>query len=87
MKKNNSYSVVNCIARIRKERGETQVELATAIGVTRQTIIAIEKGDYTPSVLVALRLASHFDTPIEELFCMKKLRTTEKERFDAHSSA
>ena len=45
-----------------------QEELAKAIGVTRQTIIAIEKGNYTPSVLLALKIASYFHTTVEKLF-------------------
>ena len=46
----------------------TQQELGDAIGVTRQTIIAIEKGNYTPSVSLALHIAHYFNTPIEEIF-------------------
>ena len=52
----------------RKQRGVTQEEVAQAVGVTRQTIIAIEKGNYTPSVLLALRLAKFFHTSVEQLF-------------------
>ncbi|MCL9972148.1 MAG: helix-turn-helix transcriptional regulator [Candidatus Pacebacteria bacterium] len=48
----------------------TQVALAEKVGVTRQTIIAIEKGDYTPSVSLALRLAKVFKTPVEDLFTL-----------------
>jgi putative transcriptional regulator len=46
----------------------TQEELARDVGVTRQTIIAIEKGNYVPSVLLALRIAERLDTTVEELF-------------------
>lgn len=46
----------------------TQEELALKVGVTRQTIIAVEKGNYTPSVLLALKLASLFSVPVESLF-------------------
>lgn len=46
----------------------TQEELASAIGVTRQTIIAIEKGNYTPSVLLALKIAKRFETTVDSLF-------------------
>lgn len=52
----------------RKKRGVTQEEVAQAVGVTRQTIIAIEKGNYTPSVLLALKLAKFFHTSVEQLF-------------------
>lgn len=46
----------------------TQEELAQAVAVTRQTIIAIEKGNYTPSVLLALQLAQYFKVPVEDMF-------------------
>ena len=46
----------------------TQEEIAQKAGVTRQTIIAIEKGNYTPSVQLAIRLARTLGRPVEELF-------------------
>lgn len=46
----------------------TQEELANRVGVTRQTIISIEKGNYVPSVLLALKLARVFSRPVEEVF-------------------
>lgn len=46
----------------------TQEELAQRVGVTRQTVIAIEKGNYTPSVLLAMKLAAVFSVSVEALF-------------------
>ena len=46
----------------------TQEDLAAAASVTRQTIISIEKGNYTPSVLLALRLARILECSVEDLF-------------------
>lgn len=46
----------------------TQEELAKAVGVTRQTIISIEKGRFVPSTLLALKLAKFFKKPVEEIF-------------------
>lgn len=46
----------------------TQEDLAQAIGVTRQTILAIEKGKYVPSLDLAFRIARHFTVNIEEVF-------------------
>jgi putative transcriptional regulator len=46
----------------------SQAELARTIGVTRQTIIAIEKGRLVPSTLLALRIADFFKEPLEEIF-------------------
>jgi putative transcriptional regulator len=48
--------------------GMTQQELADRVGVTRQTILAIERGNYNPSVSLAIRLARVFGAPVEQLF-------------------
>jgi putative transcriptional regulator len=52
--------------------GMTQQELADRTGVTRQTILSIEKGRYNPSVGLALRLAHTFGIAVEELFELEK---------------
>lgn len=64
-------TVDNNVYTFRTEGGMTQKELAERVGVTRQTIIAIEKGNYTPSVLLALRFAAIFKTSVEALFSLK----------------
>lgn len=46
----------------------TQEDLANKVGVTRQTVLAIEKGNYAPSVILALRLARALDCRVEDLF-------------------
>lgn len=62
-------SIKNQIRRLRFEHGEmTQQALADAVGVTRQTIIAIEQGKYAPSLEVAFRIARTFGAPLEEVF-------------------
>ena len=61
--------VANQIRRFRFERDEmTQQELADRIGVTRQTVNAIELGKYSPSLEVAFRIALVFSVPLEEVF-------------------
>ncbi len=60
--------VKNNVQKMRLERGITQEELADTIAVSRQTVIAVEKGRYTPSVLLALRIAHYFKVPVEKLF-------------------
>lgn len=60
--------VHNTVFDYRKKKNMTQEELANICGVTRQTVIAIEKGNYTPSVALALQLAGALQTTVEELF-------------------
>ncbi len=65
-----SQNVSNFVQDYRNKNKVTQEELGKAVGVTRQTIIAIEKGNYTPSVLLALKIAKYFNTTVEKLFTM-----------------
>ena len=59
----------NCIRRLRFDHDEmTQQELADRVGVTRQTIIAIEAGKYAPSLMLAFRIARTFNLRVEEVF-------------------
>jgi len=60
--------VKNRLRELRQELGITQEELAEALGVTRQTIIAIEKGKYDPSLRLAFKIARFFGKRIEEIF-------------------
>jgi len=64
-------SISNQVYNLRTKAEVTQEELAEAVGVTRQTIIAVEKGNYTPSVLLALKIAKFFKKSIEEIFNIK----------------
>ncbi len=60
--------IKNKVNEHRTKAGLTQEQLAEKVGVTRQTIIAIERGNYTPSVLLALKLAKVFSVTVESLF-------------------
>ncbi|MEK7086458.1 MAG: helix-turn-helix transcriptional regulator [Patescibacteria group bacterium] len=60
--------IKNFVYTLRTQKGLTQEELAEKAGVTRQTVIAIEKGNYTPSVLLALKIASIFKAQVEDVF-------------------
>ena len=60
--------ISNTVYNLRTQRGLTQEELANKVGITRQTVISVEKGNYTPSVLLALKIASVFKTPVEDIF-------------------
>ena len=61
-------TIQNGVNEHRTKLGVTQQGLADAVGVTRQTVIAIEKGSYVPSVLLALKIAKYFNAHVEELF-------------------
>ncbi len=65
-------TVYNRVNEYRTKAAMTQEELAAALGVTRQTIISIEKGNYTPSVLLALKTARLFNVSVEAVFMIKK---------------
>ena len=58
----------NKVRQLRKDKGLTQEQLAAIIGVSRQTINAIEKGKFDPSLPLAFKLAHLFKTPIEGIF-------------------
>jgi putative transcriptional regulator len=61
--------VTNCIRALRFARDEmTQAELADRIGVTRQTLIAIEQSRYSPSLEMAFRIARVFGVPLDDVF-------------------
>ena len=70
--KTSSHSVTNNIRKLRFEYDEmTQQQLADAFRVTRQTIVAIEKEKYSPSLELAFKIAYVFKTPLEEVFSFK----------------
>jgi len=59
----------NRVRELRANQGDTtQQELANRVGVTRQTIVALEAGAYTPSLALALRIAMFFGRSVEEVF-------------------
>lgn len=69
MKKNNQKSITNEIRKLRFNMNEmTQQTLADLVGVSRQTIVAIEKGKYSPSLEVAFKIADVFELPFTDVF-------------------
>jgi putative transcriptional regulator len=62
----------NRLKKVRLERDFTQEALADAVGVTRQTIIAIEKGKFGPTVTLALALAQELGVSVEDLFWLEQ---------------
>ncbi len=59
---------MNRVFELRKEMETTQEDLAKTVGVSRQTIIAVEKGNYIPSLLLGMKIARFFKKPVEEVF-------------------
>ena len=58
----------NRVREMRSERGLSQVELAAALGVSRQTVISIEGGRYSPSLPLAFQIARFFDSTVDDMF-------------------
>ena len=58
----------NCVRHLRTERGLSQAELANGLGVSRQTVISIENGRYSPSLPLAFRIARFFGSTVDEVF-------------------
>ena len=66
-----SVKIHNRIPLLRAERGLSRKALAEALGVNYQTIGYLERGDYNPSLELALRLSEHFQVPVEEIFSLE----------------
>lgn len=71
--------VINHIREMRLARGITQVKMAEDLQITRQTINAVEKNKYNPSLELALKMIAYFDVPIEELFYLEPKEGNENE--------
>jgi putative transcriptional regulator len=69
----NGTSIHNRISVLRAERGLSRQDLADAVGVNYQTIGYLERGDYSPSLELALRLSEYFALPVEALFSLRPL--------------
>ena len=63
--------ITNRVCELRKEMNVTQEDLAKVVRVSRQTIIAIEKGNYIPSLLLGIKIARFFKKTVEEVFIYK----------------
>jgi putative transcriptional regulator len=64
--------IANTVINARKEKNYTQQQLADMVDVSRRTIVSLEKGNYTPSLLLAFQLAEALEMPIDQLFQLKK---------------
>ncbi|STO07028.1 MULTISPECIES: helix-turn-helix transcriptional regulator [Exiguobacterium] len=64
--------LANRVKELRARHQLTQGDLATKVGVTRQTIISLEKGSYTPSLMLAMQIARVFEEPVESIFTIEE---------------
>ncbi|WP_025719702.1 helix-turn-helix transcriptional regulator [Paenibacillus sp. 1-18] len=67
-----SYSIVNKVYEFRVLKKMSQSELAEVVGVSKQTIFVMEKNNYSPSLLLAYKIADYFGVSIEEIFIFNK---------------
>ncbi|MCI9158025.1 MAG: helix-turn-helix transcriptional regulator [Lawsonibacter sp.] len=66
----------------RKDKGLTQQQLADRVYVTSRTIIALEKEEYNPSLMLAYRLSLALDVPMEELFDLRENKEKEDKKYE-----
>jgi putative transcriptional regulator len=74
----------NRIAVLRAERKLSRATLASSVGVNPQTIGFLERGDYTPSLELAFKIAEHFGLPVEAVFSPRPFRTLSEQVYKTH---
>lgn len=72
----------NRVKELRTQLKMTQQELAALVHVSARTVISIEKGQYSPSLMLAYRMAVVFGVTVEELFCLKENKELEDLRYE-----
>lgn len=73
MTKANEPEVYNRLAVLRAERGLSRKDLADAVGIHYQTVGYLERGEYKPSLVIALQMANLFGLPVEEIFSLEPM--------------
>jgi putative transcriptional regulator len=76
----------NRIAVLRAERNLSRQDLADAVGINVQTVGFLERGDYSPSLTLALDLSEHFGLPVEAIFSRKPLRPLSEALYGDHKA-
>ena len=71
------------VRELRYQRGITQQQLAALVHVSARTIISIEKGHYSPSLMLAYRMSEVFETTVEELCCLRENRELEDQAYES----
>ena len=72
-KRKEEAAIYNRLAALRAERGMSRAELASAVGINPQSVGFIERGDYGPSLELALKMAQVFGLPVEAIFSLEPL--------------
>ena len=81
-----SEQLYNRVAVLRSDRGLSRQQLADAVGVNYQTIGYIERGEYNPSLDLALRMAELFELPVEAIFSRRPLPPLSQQLYPRDSS-
>ena len=71
------YVLKNRLKELRARDGINQTEMAKLAGISRQTVSLIERGEYTPSILIALKIAQTFKEPVEQVFCIEEVENND----------
>ena len=82
-KKSDEPPVFNRLAALRADRGMSRQQVADAVGVHYQTIGYLERGEYRPSLLLALQISRLFDLPVETIFSLEPMKPMSSQLFDA----
>jgi DNA-binding XRE family transcriptional regulator len=82
-----SEQLYNRVAVLRSDRGLSRQQLADAVGVNYQTIGYIERGEYNPSLDLALRMAELFELPVEAIFSRRPLPPLSKQLFPRNNDS
>lgn len=75
------------VKELRTEANMTQQQLASLVHVSSRTIISIEKEQYSPSLMLAYRIAQIFDVTVEELYCLKENKELEDQQYEQENQS
>lgn len=86
-KRSDEPPVYNRLAALRADRQLSRQDVANAVGVHYQTIGYLERGEYRPSLLLALRISKLFELPVEAIFSLEPMQSMSEQLFDRERNA
>ena len=86
-KRSDEPPVYNRLSALRADRGLSRQEVADAVGVHYQTIGYLERGEYRPSLLLALKISKLFGLPVEAIFSLEPMQSMSEQLFDRERNA